>query len=480
MFKITNSLRNKVLKKSILRLKNLEDLLSITFVGSFIDKDDLKSVSDLDIIIITKKLNKKIFDRYIKLIKKINIKKILKKNNLIINPTFGPLKFNKNKNDLVLHLMIYDIKGHIDHCIKSPFTVYDWERSGYFYKNNLHNLYPVGTLQIRDFVEARRGIKNYLNDIIKKKISYREYIFKGNKYDTKIKNLNLSDKDKLEFYFHISKNLILNFIKFINQKNKLYVFKKNDKKISKFFGKNFYLKHIRDINQLIYKKENSDFKLNDQSDKWIIKFINDYEEKLNLFLKNSKKITFFRHAKTSLNDGSFLGQHRNPGIIKPSKLNKKYSFAKIFISPLKRCEETAKILCKSKKYIKDKNLLEINYGKAEGMKLVNFIKKYPQIKENWLKKKDPKFPMGESYKEVNFRVNKFIKKLVNLNQDNVCIITHNNFLRILIGQSFNIPKEKWHQIYIPHLLKLEFSIINRKLYPNIERDKLKKIFSNLN
>ena len=63
MFKITNSLRNKVLKKSILRLKNLEDLLSITFVGSFIDKDNLKSVSDLDIVIITKKLNKNIFDR---------------------------------------------------------------------------------------------------------------------------------------------------------------------------------------------------------------------------------------------------------------------------------------------------------------------------------------------------------------------------------------------------------------------------------
>ena len=375
--------------------------------------------------------------------------------------------------------MIYDIKGHIDHCIKSPFTVYDWERSVYFYKKNLQNFYPVGTLQIRDFVEARRGIKNYLIEIIKKKISYREYCFKGNKYDTKIKYLNLSEKDKLEFYFHISKNLILNFIKFINQKNKLYLLKKNDKKISKFFGNNFYLNHIGEINKLIYKKENSDFKLNDQSDKWIIKFVNDYEEKLNLFLKNSKKITFFRHAKTNLNDGSFLGQHRNPGIIKPNKLKKKYSFSKIFISPLKRCEETAKILCKSKKYIKDKNLLEINYGKAEGMKLENFIKKYPQINEKWQDQKDPKFPQGESYKEVNFRVNKFIKKLFHLNQDNVCVITHNNFLRILIGQSFNIPKEKWYKINISHLMKLEFLLYKKKIYPNINRKNLKKIFSKL-
>lgn len=479
MLKITKSLRNKVLKKSVLQLKNLEDLLSITFVGSFIDKDNLKSVSDLDLIIITKKLNKKIFERYIKLIKKINLKNVLKKNNLIINSTFGPLKFNKNKNDLVVHLMIYDLKGHIDHCLKSPFTVYDWERSSFFYKNNLQNLYPVGTLQIRDFVEARRGIKSYLNDIIKKKISYREYSFKRNKYDTNIKNLNLSDRDKLEFYFHISKNLILNFIKFINQKNKLYLLKKNDKKIYKFFGKNFYLKHIKEINQLIHKKENSDFKLNDQFDKWIIKFVNDYQKKLNLVLKNSKKIVFFRHAKTSLNDGSFLGQYRNPGIIKQNKLSKKYSFSKIFISPLKRCEETAKVLCKSKKYIKDKNLLEINYGQAEGMKLENFIIKYPQINEKWLNKKDPKFPSGESFKEVNFRVNKFIKRLIHLNQDNVCVITHNNFLRILIGQSFNIPKEKWYKIYISHLMKLEFVLYEKKFYPNINRKDLKKIFSKL-
>ena len=479
MLKITKSLKNKVLKKSVSRLKNLEDLLSITFVGSFIDKDNLKSVSDLDLIIITKKLNKKIFERYIKLIKKINLKNVLKKNNLIINSTFGPLKFNKNKNDLVVHLMIYDLKGHIDHCLKSPFTVYDWERSSFFYKNNLQNLYPVGTLQIRDFVEARRGIKSYLNDIIKKKISYREYSFKRNKYDTNIKNLNLSDRDKLEFYFHISKNLILNFIKFINQKNKLYLLKKNDKKIYKFFGKNFYLKHIREINQLIHKKENSDFKLNDQFDKWIIKFVNDYQKKLNLVLRNSKKIVFFRHAKTSLNDGSFLGQYRNPGIIKQNKLSKKYSFSKIFISPLKRCEETAKVLCKSKKYIKDKNLLEINYGQAEGMKLENFIIKYPQINEKWLNKKDPKFPSGESFKEVNFRVNKFIKRLIHLNQDNVCVITHNNFLRILIGQSFNIPKEKWYKIYISHLMKLEFVLYEKKFYPNINRKDLKKIFSKL-
>ena len=56
------------------------------------------------------------------------------------------------------------------------------------------------------------------------KISYREYkIFK--KYTTVSKNIHLSDRDKFEFYFHIIKNLILNFIKFVDKRNKLYLIK---------------------------------------------------------------------------------------------------------------------------------------------------------------------------------------------------------------------------------------------------------------
>ena len=55
------------------------------------------------------------------------------KKKLLINNTFGPLKFNSNKN-LVIHLMVYDRTGHIDHVIKSPFTVYDWERSNVYLK----------------------------------------------------------------------------------------------------------------------------------------------------------------------------------------------------------------------------------------------------------------------------------------------------------------------------------------------------------
>ena len=101
------------------------------------------------------------------------------------------------------------------------------------------------------------------------------------------------------------------------------------------------------------------------------------------------------------------------------------------------------------------------------------------MKKQFNNKKDLKFPGGESYKELNLRVNNFKKFLIKQKADNYCIITHNVFLRVLIGTSFNIAKEKWHRIFIPHLMKLEFIIIGNNIYPNIERKKLKIIFSNL-
>ena len=81
--------------------------------------------------------------------------------------------------------MIYDLKSHIDHTIKSPFTCYDWERSGVYVGKSLKELSPVLRLQFRDFSEARRSTQEYLNDISRNRISYREYNFKNKKIELK-------------------------------------------------------------------------------------------------------------------------------------------------------------------------------------------------------------------------------------------------------------------------------------------------------
>ena len=203
--------------------------MNATFVGSFVDKYSLTNISDIDLIIIVKKLNNKTIKSLEKKIYQINLNQLLReKKKLLINNSFGPLKFNSDKN-LVIHLMVYDKEGHIDHVIKSPFTVYDWERSNVYLKKKISEIYKVGSLQFDDFLSARRGLFNYANDIKLKKISYRKYKFFKNKYSTDKHFIRLQKRDKCEYYFHIVKNLILNFIKFNKNKNKLFFIEKEVK-----------------------------------------------------------------------------------------------------------------------------------------------------------------------------------------------------------------------------------------------------------
>ena len=121
-------------------------------------------------------------------------------------------------------------------------------------------------------------------------------------------------------------------------------------------------------------------------------------------MRNYKKhdLIILRHAKTNYNDGTFLGVGRNPGIINKKNIVKKLNYLKkrekkiVFASPLKRSLETAKTIEDQDKIIICNQLIEKNYGLAEGLNYKRFKRKYPSIISNWKKKKDPKFPSGEN------------------------------------------------------------------------------------
>ena len=146
--------KDKIKLKNYL-LKNLikiEGVLSVTLVGSFWEKNNLNNFSDIDIIIILDKFNKQNYNKCISSLLKINLKNFNLGNLKIkINPTFGPLKFD-NDNSIVFHTMIYSKKSHINHVIKSPFTCYDWERSNNFKGLSLKEIFPVGKIQLVDFL----------------------------------------------------------------------------------------------------------------------------------------------------------------------------------------------------------------------------------------------------------------------------------------------------------------------------------------
>ena len=479
MSNLSNKLRKTIIDKIVNKLEIKKEIKSLTFVGSFVDKKNYETINDIDLIVVTKKLTQDIFIDYLNVINKVNpINLKIKRDKLKINSSFGPLKFNNAKNEIVIHLMIYDVEGHIEHTIKSPFTVFDWERSVYFKIKKLKDIFPTGALQLRDFIESRRGTENYLNDLLNKNISFREYRFSGKNYYIKKLNQKLLNRDKFEYIYHVVKNLILNYIKFIKQKNSLIILSKNNKEIKNKLGLKFFNKHIKTINFLIDCKNKKNYKSVSYFDKWILSFVNDFQKIINNNYKNSKKIIFYRHAQTKLNDGTFLGQGLDPNIEK-FKINKKRDkFDIIYSSPLKRSIQSIKLIAKNKNHLIDKNLLEINYGKAESLNINQLKKKFPRIVNMWQNGKDPSFPNGESHQDINARKNKFLNKIKKINFENSCVVTHNIFIKCLIGESFNIDKKDWFKINIPHLFPLEFIVLNNKIYPNIPRSNLKILFSN--
>ena len=476
---MANLKNKKIAFKIIETLNKNKNSLSVTLAGSYSEHFNPIQAGDIDIVIVCKKLDKKYFNECISTLKKLKKKYFSNKYDLIINSTFGPIKFYK-KNTIVFHLMIYDFKSHIHHTINSPFTCYDWERSKIYVGKSLKELSPVYNLQFRDFLEARRSTKEYLKDLSKNRISYREYNFKKRKIELIKKYFRIDTLNSRDFIYHIIKFLLINYIKYENQKNIKISRKKIEKKFLDIVKSKFDLSEFNKLISFKTKKENFSIK---EPKKLAIRFINKFHQ----YIKKREKINkiyFSRHKKTKLQKNIFLGQKLNPKII-DRKINSEFKsikFDKCFTSPLKRCLQTAKIVCKNKKIITNNYLKEIDYGNAEGLNLTELNQKYPKILKSWKKGLDPNFPKGESLKNVSDRLNNFIKnELISKNVKknlNYLIFTHNVLLRCLIGNIYKIDKKEWFKIDIKYFDLLEFRLENNRLISNIERKKYLSIFKN--
>lgn len=470
--------------KALALIKELykdKNSLSVTLTGSYSEHFDLDKAGDIDIIIICKRLDKTYFDNCIKKLRKIKKKLFNEKYELIINNTFGPIKFYK-KNSIVFHVMIYDLNSHIDHTIKSPFTCYDWERSNVYIGKSLQELSPVFNLQLRDFYEARRSTKEYLSDILKNRISFRKYIFKKNEYNLKKEYFLIDEVNKRDFIYHTIKFLLINYIKYEKNLNILIKDTDIDKKFYEIIKSKTLLNEFKELRKLKNKKSNKNIK---NSKQLAIKFINKFDNFIKKEINKNKLIIFSRHKRTPLNNGIFLGQRSNPGIFDkkiPHKI-KNIKIDYLISSPAKRCVDTARLIYGNKDILINDKLKEIDYGKAEGYTFADLKKKYPKIVKKWTKGKDPKFPNGESTSDVLIRLNKFLKNELKFDKfklkRKIFIITHNVVLRCLLGSKFNIKMKDWFKINIDYFDLLEFNLEKNRLRPNINRIKFLNIFNNL-
>lgn len=478
-------MRIDIIRKIKETLRNLDFVISGNLVGSFSENEKPKYINDIDIVIIINELNKK---NFYSIIERFNhIKRDLESKygfKVMINPTLGPLKFNKDC--IVFHLMIYDVKSHIMHCEKSPFTCFDWQKSKIFVKKPMSDIYKVRFLQPSNFFSSRRSGTEYLSEISSNRLSYREYVPHSDKLIEEKKFKIMDSRDRVEFSYHIIKFLMLNFLKLYYKKNKKYEFKEIIKEYFRIFPMNKD-KHKRLIKKILRLKENKNFIEFSGLIKGVELFIKDFESQFNnYFIDTSKEVFFIRHAKTKTNkENMFIGQKTNAELITPKKdkiwENKKIIQESnlIFSSPSKRCIDTINLITEKKPTL-DNSLDEIDYGEVDGKDLEFLSSNYPRIIEGWEFGEDPKFPNGENTRDVYKRIIDFIQKLKVIKEKKVFVCTHNVVLRIIVGSYFKIPLKEWHKIIIPFFEPIKFIITrNNRFYIELTDSQIKEIFKNL-
>lgn len=214
-------------------------------------------------------------------------------------------------------------------------------------------------------------------------------------------------------------------------------------------------------------------------------------------------IYVFRHGRSTYNQKEIFTGWKDPplalqGISDSKKIAerlKKKKFQVAFQTHLKRSKETLKYVLKyhpeCKKIITDDRIIERSYGILEGMKHEDFIRKIgkraydlrregdaienlnPRLRKNvekFLGEKeyeaihrgyDFAVPKGESFADVEKRVNKFIiylKKYIRKNKVNVIISSHGNSIRLFRKIMEKASKEEAIRWFIPYDKVFEYDI----------------------
>lgn len=139
-------------------------------------------------------------------------------------------------------------------------------------------------------------------------------------------------------------------------------------------------------------------------------------------------------------------------IEKVAKRLEKENINEIYCSPLKRAKETAKGIAKKSNVLKvneNKNLIEINYGKCDGMAWEEIDNKYPKIRGEWKEKNH--YPIGipgqESYADLQKRITNEIIKLANENLGKtICIVSHGIAIGSFMCYVHKLPFEEVNEI----------------------------------
>jgi 2,3-bisphosphoglycerate-dependent phosphoglycerate mutase len=149
---------------------------------------------------------------------------------------------------------------------------------------------------------------------------------------------------------------------------------------------------------------------------------------------------------------SHLTEYGKQQVADTSKYLKNVPIEKVYVSPVTRTVETAKIVCKvlGMNYEIDERLYEIELGKLVGMHFEEIIHKHGNLFLKFYNEDDAMLARYgvESFASVKSRVKHLLNEIIKLQQDkNVLLITHLDPIKAAISILLDLKAEalyRWH------------------------------------
>lgn len=474
----------------------LDTVRSATVAGSFSTGEGLEGIADIDTILIVDRLDA---DHMALLEQSFHneLEPVLAAAGyrLRINPTLGPLKFN-DPQTAVLHLMLYSVEAHREHAVRSPFTCLDWQRSPLWRKARLQQVYPVFGLQPHHFLNARRGTKDYLADLIGHVVTYRELRCDAAGYQEVRRQKPMTDRDQHEFAYHVMRFLMQNFLKLIDRTN---VATDGEALLASYFarfpdGANGFGRLFCELRR---QKATGHFTFEAaELTRQVTAFVEAFERQFReAFSTRATRHLVCRHAPTKLNEPTgedrifqgitdvelLAGVPANLGALVQTV--QALGPAQVYSSPLRRTQGSLRLVAQQVPGLPspslDPRLLEIHCGDCEGLSVGEARRRYPELMAAWQRQEDPCFPGGGENTEAVFRrAWAFAQERFTASAGPSLTCTHNVVLRCLVGHLLGVPRQEWFRLRIPHLTPITVVATEQfGLFVDLEEDTEREMFA---
>ena len=176
---------------------------------------------------------------------------------------------------------------------------------------------------------------------------------------------------------------------------------------------------------------------------------------------NLPRAIFMRHGQADNNVNrvlvgryveSHLTEYGKQQVADTAKYLKNVPIEKVYVSPVIRTVETARIVCKvlGMNYEIDERLYEIDLGRLVGMQFEKIIQKYGNLFLRFYNEDDTMLAKYgvESFASVKSRVKHLLDEIIKMQQDkNVLLITHLDPIKAAISILLDLKAEAlyhWH------------------------------------